>query len=403
MADVTIEADVVLDTNRAFGTGPAMVWVSTTTGYKFLIDVNSDDLVYRKTTDSGQTWGSQVTVRTGTVEQCTVWFDKWTEGDSGNLIHIAYMDSGIDDILYKNLDTSGDTLGSEITVFNGATQSDLGGPRLSITKARGGNIYVVGCIDGGPEQGFWRSTDGGATFGARDASVVEGAADHHRLLPAYTADSQDIVDIFWDISASEITAKFYDDSANTWTESTAITGHTDLALLTASPQYCAAIRWSDNLAIVVAWTETDTATADLKCYTIDVSTITSTPTITTKTDIFTNTANRATCAMTINQNTGRVYVVYIGNNYPGALDKAFYAYSDDLSTWTTDQAFAESALDYRNVDADLGSNEGRWQPSFYDVDADVMYTNYVNSIAITASTTAVKDIIGGLGIIAFPR
>ncbi|KKK64369.1 hypothetical protein LCGC14_2984910, partial [marine sediment metagenome] len=99
---------------------------------------------------------------------------------------------------------------------------------ISIVKARGGNIYVGGWIDGaisGGENGFWRSTASPATsFSARvDTGFIEGdAIDRIMFLAGSEADSNDIWSLYQDESADEITLKVYDNSGNSWSESSAI-------------------------------------------------------------------------------------------------------------------------------------------------------------------------------------
>ena len=143
MANILIDSDISADS--AGNTQPrSLVWKSPTTGYIFFID-SSADLHYRKTTDSGASWGTEVSVRTGTVQKFAIWYDKWTKDDTGDIIHIAFVDSGLNDITYNSLDTSDDSLGGEVTTFSGSTADtvqDWANSCVSIVKERGGNVYV---------------------------------------------------------------------------------------------------------------------------------------------------------------------------------------------------------------------------------------------------------------------
>ena len=104
-------ADIIIDGSPSSvlylkATSRSLVWVSSTTGYIFYVEGPGVDLHYRKTTDSGATWGNAVTIRTGTIQTFAIWYDKWTKDDSGDVIHIAFVDSGPDDIIYNSFSTA---------------------------------------------------------------------------------------------------------------------------------------------------------------------------------------------------------------------------------------------------------------------------------------------------------
>jgi hypothetical protein len=160
--------------------------------YVFWID-SAQDLVYRKSTDRGRTWGAAVVIHAATYSRLTCWFDRWTPGDSGTTVHIWGIDEGADDVNYFSLDVSSDTLGNSgtaIVVFDGATAST--NANIAGAKARGGNLLCVFTIDGGTEKGTYRSTNSGATWASR-TDTFEAAADYVLLFPGNEADNQD----FW--------------------------------------------------------------------------------------------------------------------------------------------------------------------------------------------------------------
>lgn len=128
--------------------GASTVFISDLVGYKFYRTA-AGACVYRKTLNSGATWGTPVTVDSQTDCVATsVWYDRWTPGDTtGNFIHIATIDEGNDDIWYNRLDTSTDTLllagGAAISVFTGSAATYVAATnRVSITKATNGTVYV---------------------------------------------------------------------------------------------------------------------------------------------------------------------------------------------------------------------------------------------------------------------
>src|SRR3990170_3121934 len=68
------------------------VWTSANNAYVFYLNATAG-LVYRKTTDGGATWGAATAVDTVAVYmELAIWYDKWTPGDSGTIIHIAAVD-----------------------------------------------------------------------------------------------------------------------------------------------------------------------------------------------------------------------------------------------------------------------------------------------------------------------
>lgn len=147
MADILIDSSVDAFTNDPREGSRSRLVVETNSSNIYVFYTDGDgSIVYKKSTDGGQTWGSVVTVAADATydPSCVcVWFDKWTTGDSGTKIHIVFGDKTNEDIIYRSLDTASDTLSSAVIV---ATPTDLGSPDGSfftqITKARGGNLYI---------------------------------------------------------------------------------------------------------------------------------------------------------------------------------------------------------------------------------------------------------------------
>ncbi len=229
-AEVTIDADVSLTSSVHLKAGSDTVFINDQTGYKFFVDAPGY-CVYRKTTDGGTTWSGTSTVDSQVdCIEIQVWYDKWTSGSASSSIHIATMDSGNDDIWYNRLDTNGDTLllgSSPVSTFTGSGQ---GGTSLttsenftSITRGTDGTLYVI-------------SNDG---TGTRDSVVLEctvtcntagnwtertffsldDASDQNLLVPL---SGGDIMQLQRDISADDIRARIWDDSAGTGTAWTTI-------------------------------------------------------------------------------------------------------------------------------------------------------------------------------------
>jgi len=306
--------------------------------YLFFVLETGQDLYYMKSSDSGVTWGLPVMVKTGTLGGVAVWFDKWTPGDSGTLIHVAYFDSAV--VLYRSLDTSGDTLGTERTVFTGASATQAQNTCLAITKSRANRIYVAFDIDAGTETGFYKSDDFPVTaFTIKDNGIHEGVTDWYSLFPGNYADSADIDCVFNDRSALGLSLKTFDDSANNWTGVSAETaiiadgGFADISGNTVASQFSGAVRDSDGHLFVAAWSNADTLNADLRFFDINGA-----ASITERTNVVLNSVDdQAVCAVSIDA-SGDHNVYYFGKSdgsetYATAMKMYYKRSTDDGVNW----------------------------------------------------------------------
>lgn len=338
-----------VNVNGQFAGAGVCYGIETLTGvvYNIFVELTSADVYWTKSTDGGLSWTQPAVVKTGTINALAVWYDRWS-GRSTDKIRMAYTETGVNDILYRDLDTaSSDTLGTETTVFSGA--SAAGGGALTIWVSRHGEIRVAGSIDAGAEDGAWSSTDDGATWGNTIADPSEGATqDQYFGLPGWNgSDTADEMIIFVDASANGLSVKRYDDSANTWTETAIITdgNFTDLVATTAFPNVACAVDVTNSRNIVVAWTATDTANADLRMFFIDDTTITES----SANVVLNSTDDQGLCAVGLDTLTGAIYVFYFGKSdgsetWNTALKLYYKVTQDDGATWS-----AETALTTENI------------------------------------------------------
>lgn len=366
----------------------SVVFVSTMVGYFFYIETGTGAFVYSKTTDGGATWGAAVTVKSAAT-QCAydVWFDQWTPGDSGTKIHLTYFDVTNDDVFYRSLDTASDTLGTERTVFNGATAIAGRGNFSSITKTRSGLLYVAYDIDAGTEKGFHRSTDGGTTWSASLSSTfIEATIDQCKLFPASgTGDDDDCWALYQDASADALTLKLWDSSAAAAVESATLTALGENTTdLTGQYWFDGAVRHSDGHLIVVAKTAAFGAPGNTV-----VSDVTSTSTFTTKTNVSTGTDDHAWPQIFIDQTTNDLYVAYNGKRDGseglGGSSKVWYSKSTDGgASWGAEQPYMEGAV--ANVVQVWCPKSG---PLFYCGwrVGSTLVGNAVNSVAFSSGTT----------------
>lgn len=385
MADVLIEGAVNNVSHKC--ALRSQVFVSASVGYQFFIDAVVD-LKYKKTTDGGATWGTAVNVRTGTVTSFDVWYDKWTPGLSTEKIHIAWNDSGTDDVWYASIDTaSSDTLDGPRVVKAGATFALISGTMdersCSITRARGGNLYLYWNGDGTAESGFERSTDGGANWTSR-TNHASGVTYLGMLCPANTSDTQDVV-IVGAVSGGSLLIILYDDSANTWGLTTVadnVFPDTTYASIAAS------VRHSDGHVIFCSWNIVNSSAADIRVRDITVDTVgAGNAAATAKTDVITNEDNSGQCCLFIDQNTGDLYVGYLTNGTWLTSARVVYKKSTDgAASWGTETQLDENALaDQRALWCDLGGTATRFSPAWHNIDLDDMYINLNTAVVIAAA------------------
>lgn len=219
VGSVPIQIDSAVTTvgNSQVNSGRQLVFIDQNTGYFFYRD-SDDTCVYSKTTDGGDTWGSAVAVDSQTdCFRITVWYDQWTPGDTGDIIHIVTIDSGDDDLWYTGLDTSNDTQSTTVSITGSYAGTYLNSENYpAITKSTTGNVYigvqdsddsfVLRCASSCANAVNW-SEAGSATnpFDATEDGLI--------LMPL---DDGDILAIRWDTSANVIDSNRYEDGSDTW-------------------------------------------------------------------------------------------------------------------------------------------------------------------------------------------
>lgn len=402
MADVVILDTADINSNvRGNQAGP--VWVNTSVGYFFMFRATTTSLVVYKTTNGGSSWAFLATVKTANVGDYSVWFDKWTPGDSGEIIHIGYVEvpgTTSMNVHYNSLDTSDDSLSGEVTIeaFTGlvgaafwtnirTATADNGS--VSITKAQGGNLYVAASMhveDVGGDSDlfvFERSVDDGATWVARTNPYEAAPNDNILLAPANTSDLQDIAGFYFDGSQSATSLKMYDDSANTWTETGSVsTG----SLQDDTWNESVAVRHSDKHVIAAFLTGGDAVSTDLLVYDLTVDSIAA-PTLTLKTNVWTDQAERQDCSVFIDQITDDIYVAWLQGGVWTATAEAFYAKSGDGgTTWGTPVNYDEDAADdHRHICAGHstpGAAAGRFYLCWFNSDFGDWIGGFTNSLEL---------------------
>jgi hypothetical protein len=323
--------------------------VQTPAGVLYLIYVDTgSDLAFKKSLDGGQSWSAATVILTGTIVSLAVWYDRWSSIAAG-LIHLAYTDGADGDTKYRTINTeSSDALSTQTIPFAGS--SSAAGGHLSITRAKGGNVYIKTVIDAGAEGGFYRLPNANVPAGAWDAArtVDETIAtqDMMMLAPNLTAaDTQDIMAVFWDTSANELSRKLYDDSANSWAEASIATSMTKPTQATAFPCAAIAVDLTNSRIFLVAWSAVDSANADLRCWYITDSAITEVTNV-----VLNSTDDQGLCAISIDSITGALTVFYAGKSdgsetWPTSMNVYVKGSTDTGSTWGAETKMTWEAAD----------------------------------------------------------
>lgn len=321
--------------------------IQTPSGDLYRILCNgTTSILFTKSSDGGFTWSTPTSIASQSTNNLAVWYDRWSNISAG-LIHVAYTETGTDDTHYRTIDTeSSDALSTDTIIFAGSTTA-TGVGHLSITRSRGGNVYCKTVIDAGAEGGFFRLQNANVPNGAWDAArtVDEAIAttDAMILLPGFAADNQDIMAFFWDNSANEISRKLYDDSADTWSETSIATSMTKGSPANAFPHFAASVDLTNSRNLLVAWSNVDSANADLRFWTVTESAITETSTNV----VLNSTDDQGLCGVGLDTGTGYWYVVYAGKS--DGSETAFtsmnlyYKFSTDSgATWSAETALTST-------------------------------------------------------------
>lgn len=331
-----IDNTIYVSNSAMYSGAGTQYMVKANNGYLYVIWIDgASDVVFKRSTDGGYTWGAPTSVYAGTVTALSVWYDRWS-GLSTDYISIAWQESGTDDTLFRTINTgSSDALSTQTSIFAGT--STASGGYLSIARTRGGNVVCDTVIDAGAEGGFFKLLNADFPNGAWSAALTSPEAlatqDQIILLPGWAADNNDVMAFFWDASANEVSRYLYDDSAGTWGETSIATSMNDLVATTGWPCFAATVDTTNSRNLLVAWSGADTVNADLRCWHVTESAITEVTNV-----VLNSTDDQALCAITIDTTTEDWYVFYGGKSdgsevWTSAIKLYYKKSTDDGATW----------------------------------------------------------------------
>lgn len=358
------------------------------------------DPIMTRTTDKGIGWTPSLIFANHNMTQIACWFDQETPGDSGTLVHCIWMEQVSGDCFYISVDVADGTIGTLRTVAT-STSGGFASDRCAITKLQNGRIIVA--FRNTTDNHTFKSAETSAPYFAAAATsindVYEGIAsadaDWCLLFPA-NVDDGDACALFWDRSTDQLSAKMWDDSAGTWTETTF--GPT---MVDDSQQIHmdGSIRHSDTRILFAAHSDHDDALDDLLTFEINPNSIGS-PGIVSKAAVFTDQAESGQVAVHINQQNNDVRIAYLkGGTWDVAVNIATVLSTDGMTSWDAEiQMNEDAADDHRRVSAGrtTGTGGGRYQPGWFDDDQNDLFTSIVNDIEIAVAAAGafplVKDI-----------
>ncbi len=245
-------------------------------------------------------------------------------------------------------------------------------------------------LNNGGESGHYRSTDGGLNWTSRADPVEASSSDWFLGYPGNEADDADGYLIYYDDSAGALSMKVYDDSADSWAETSidaSVNGHNNHL------GFHGTIDDNGDL-FVVYWNDHDAATADLECGVWDSGGWTA------KTDVVGNFDDIEDCCVFCDRNTGDLYVAYNGSDDGSesahSTVKCYHKISNNGGTsWGTQQAMGETGDDNRSVRCDLGpqsGEDGLFLPIWSNDDLNDNFCNAGNAVEITGSSGFSGDI-----------
>lgn len=362
--------DVIVSPGEWEGNDNGIVWINTQIGYLIYEEPDATPrLAWSKTLDGGTNWTVPTTIDSACdVGTFGVWYDRWTKGSIGTEIHMAWHRNpqsgdncgGPSNIYYDSLDTANDVLSGTVTAatvtgYGGDCQAGGNPCELTITRAKGGNLYIHAQLTtSSNQQRVLASTNGGATWATRSLGL-SGVSFIGPLAP-FNADNDiligDGLEVSQDIVAFDYTNLrylLYDYSANTWISGGTFTGTGSNCSVSAGAGRKCFTRAVNPTGVAISPTGTGavffghlngaslclSGSCNFQVFKMDTAAV-----MTEVTPVFTARSNITNIELSFDGNSGNLYAFYLNH----VLDEVYYRVSDDYgATWGTEVVFDTSA------------------------------------------------------------
>jgi hypothetical protein len=400
-AEVTLDASVGIP-NEQYGTGAAVVFVNGTTGYAFYFD-GGPQLSYTKTTNGGVIWDTPVVVTSQTdAYTFAIWYDMWTPNYNGTLINIVFGETGTDSFFYKYLNTTGDTLSTEVDATGdiGRLREEAQNP--SIVRASSGNLFISGADDNSGNEDIWKSTNNGTSWASTTGSAFNtDFNDEFALIPL---PGGDIFALHADDSAADLIARRYNESTDAWIAGVTIDSTFDVSTTAdLEASWGATLDLIRGYIYVVGNNNPGAAGADLESYFYNGTGWS------TRTDVYTNigAAGRGV-KVSFGSNNNTVYATYTRAPGGTATSSDIYrvASVDNMTTWSGEVQVSTTQDDLKHPRPDLvnsqrlyvtwindGANDLLGNTLFYNspTGPQPLSGNYFSSSTVTSVAVAPLD------------
>ncbi|AKM84815.1 MAG: hypothetical protein VE98_C0001G0358 [candidate division Kazan bacterium GW2011_GWA1_50_15] len=384
---ITINGDLFNLTGQ-YGPSPSVVWVSDTTGYAFYIDDTTDTPAYKKTTNSGASWGGEVEL--GTDQDwmdIAVWYDQWTPGDtSGTYIYmVAHETAGTndDDVYFKRLDTASDTLSP-----TGTTWTKIGDNTVDMVYASGGSPSIIKSTDN-KLYALWFWGDATASYKVYSAADVGGSSwsdtgfsmaggiDHGQIFPL---SGGDVMIVVHDTSATDLVSMVYDASAPTWDGSWTTIDSSFAYHTTYDVAWGGALNKNTGDIYVVGNNDPATSGGDIETYWYDESG----RSWSTNTNVYTDIGTAGLGgAVAIDQQNGDLYAFYLRGTVASSMSVYYKKSTTGGSTWGSEQGpVSSSAGNYIYVRAGSVTPYKIFATWYDSANADMLGVNFTDTSAL---------------------
>ena len=414
-AQITIDA-ALKDVTDEYNVGPNFVFTNATTAYAFYVEPTTFNLRVERSLNGGQTWAdlASLDMNPGTdlqLDSVAIWYDQWTEGDTGDLIHIAIIEQTGDDFYYSYFDTTSNTFrtagsiggGGFDEIAAGSAWSPQGDGPPSITKSTTGQIYVSINGDFGGNALHVFSTDESnidndpiTWTDITEPSDTVDDNDWNQLI-ALSGNRGDIMMIHWDQSTSVYDLRGFILNGNTGSFGSAFNANTNVHSAAAALAYDnffeATINPNTGDVYLVLSNDLTVAGNDLEVYKFDNSTSRSSPSWQSRTNPVSNDASLMG-SISVNTLNNFLYVTYLQGTIGTDMDVFWTHSEDDGNTWSGAHLISNgNGDDYKRISSSYFSDTSLYATWYNDDLNDLLGTDIVKIRGDSDSATIDDSIV----------